>query len=69
MDAGVSHLERAAEINPDLGYAHLQLGLMYAIRGDYTKAERSCQYAIDMQERFVSGREGLQIIGAYTRLG
>ena len=69
LDAGVSHLERAAEINPDLGYAHLQLGLMYAIRGDYTKAERSCQYAIDMQERFVSGREGLQIIGAYTRLG
>jgi serine/threonine protein kinase/tetratricopeptide (TPR) repeat protein len=69
LDAGISHLERAAEINPDLGYAHLQLGLMYAIRGDYAEAERSCQYAIDMQERFVSGREGLQIIGAYTRLG
>ena len=43
--------------------------MLYAIRGDYTEAERSCQYAIDMQERLVSGREGLQIIGAYTRLG
>ena len=69
LDAGIAHLERAAEINPDLGYAHLQLGLMCAIRGDYTEAEHACRRAIDMQERFVSGREGLQIIGAYTRLG
>ena len=69
LDAGVSHLERAADINPDLGYAHLQLGLLYALRGEYDKAEAACRRAIDMQERFVSGREGLQIVGAYTRLG
>ena len=59
LDAGISQLERAAEINPDLGYAHLQLGLLYAIRGNYTEAEASCRRAIDLQERFVSGREGL----------
>ena len=69
LDAGISQLERAAEINPDLGYAHLQLGLLYAIRGNYTEAEASCRRAIDLQERFVSGREGLQIVGAHTRLG
>ena len=69
LDAGIAHLERAAEINPDLGYAHLQLGMLYAIRGDYADAEASCRRAIDLQERFVSGREGLQIVGAYTRLG
>ena len=69
LDAGIAHLERAAEINPDLGYAHLQLGLLYALRGDYTTAEAACRRAIDLQERFVSGREGLQIVGAYTRLG
>ena len=69
LDTGIAHLERAADINPDLGYAHLQLGLLYALRGEYDKAEAACRRAIDMQERFVSGREGLQIVGAYTRLG
>ena len=69
LDAGIAHLERAAEINPDLGYAHLQLGLLYALRGNYPKAEAACRRAIDLQERLVSGREGLQIVGAYTRLG
>ena len=69
LDAGITYLERAAAINPELGYAHLQLGLLYALRGDYDEAEASCRRAIEMQERFVSGREGLQIVGAYTRLG
>lgn len=69
LDHGIANLERAAAINPDLGYAHLQLGMLYAIRGDYDKADASCRRAIEMQERFVSGREGLQIVGAYTRLG
>ena len=69
LEAGIVHLERAADINPDLGYAHLQLGLLYALRGDHAEAEAACRRAIDLQERFVSGREGLQIVGAYTRLG
>ena len=69
LDAGIAHLERAAEINPDLGYAHLQLGLLYALRGELDHAESACRRAIDLQERFVSGREGLQIVGAYTRMG
>ncbi len=69
LDAGIAHLERAAEINPELGYAHLQLGLLYALRGELDQAESACRRAIDLQERFVSGREGLQIVGAYTRMG
>ena len=69
LDAGITYLERATAINPELGYAHLQLGLLYALRADYDEAEASCRRAIEMQERFVSGREGLQIVGAYTRLG
>ena len=66
---GIANMEKAVAINPDLGYAHLQLGLLHAIRRDFEKAEASCRRAIDMQERFVSGQEGLQIVGAYTRLG
>ena len=69
LDEGIAHLERATEINPELGYAHLQLGLLYALSGDYAQAEAACRRAVDMQERFLSGREGLQIVGAYTRLG
>ena len=69
IDAGITELEQALSINPDLGYAHLQLGLLYALRGNYVKAERSCLVAVDLQERFLSGKEGLQIVGAYTRFG
>ena len=69
VDGGITSLEKATEINPDLGYAHLQLGQLYALRGDYDQAEEACRRAIEMQERVVSGREGLQIVGAYTRLG
>ena len=69
IDAGIAEMERALAINPDLGYAHLQLGLLYALRGNYVKAERSCRVAVDLQERFLSGKEGLQIVGAHTRLG
>ena len=29
IDAGIEEMERALAINPDLGYAHLQLGLLY----------------------------------------
>jgi len=59
IDTGIVELERALAINPDLGYAHLQLGLLYALRGNFVKAERSCRVAIDLQQRFMSGKEGL----------
>ena len=68
IDAGITELERALAINLDLGNAHLQLGLLYARRGNYVKAERSCRVAVDLQERIMSGKEGLRIVGAYTRL-
>ena len=27
------------------------------------------RFCIDLEERYISGKEGLQIVGAYTRLG
>jgi len=69
VEGGIAELEHAIAINPDLGYAHLQLGLLYALRGNYVKAERSCRVAVDLQDRFLSGKEGLLIVGADTRLG
>jgi tetratricopeptide (TPR) repeat protein len=69
IDQGITELERAVELNPEGGYAYLQLGLLYALKGDYARAEAACRAAIDLQEQYISGKEGLLIVGAHTRLG
>jgi tetratricopeptide (TPR) repeat protein/predicted Ser/Thr protein kinase len=66
---GIRELEVAASLNVEGGYAFLQLSLLYALTGDFRKAEVAARRAIDLQERYVSGKEGLQIVGAHLRLG
>jgi tetratricopeptide (TPR) repeat protein len=66
---GIVALEKAASLNVEAGYTFLQLSLLYSLRGDYRLAELSARRAIDLQERYVSGTEGLQIVGAHLRLG
>jgi tetratricopeptide (TPR) repeat protein len=66
---GIDALERAVAINPQFGYAHLQLAFLYTEAGDLAKAEASAQRSVDLQERYISGEEGLIIVGAHTRLG
>jgi tetratricopeptide (TPR) repeat protein len=39
------------------------------LRGNYERAEAVARDAVELQERYISGREGLQIVGAHTRLG
>jgi adenylate cyclase len=69
IDEGINELEQAVRINPEAGWAHLQLALLHTLRGNYERAEAACLQAIEMQEQYLSGREGMQIIGARTRLG
>lgn len=69
IDEGIRELEIASSINPAAGYAFMQLGLLYALRGAYDLAEGACRRAIDLQEQYISGREGLLVVGARTRLG
>jgi serine/threonine-protein kinase len=69
IDEGIRELEIASSINPAAGYAFMQLGLLYALRGAYDRAEDACRRAIDLQEQYISGREGLLVVGARTRLG
>jgi non-specific serine/threonine protein kinase len=69
FEGGIAELEEAASRNIESGYTFLQLSLLYALRGDHAKAEAAARRAIDLQERFVSGTEGLQIVGAHLRLG
>ena len=69
LDKGIESLEYAVELNPQFGYGHLQLAFLYAERGDYARAEAAATRAVDLQERYISGEEGLLIVGAHTRLG
>jgi serine/threonine protein kinase/Tfp pilus assembly protein PilF len=66
---GVEALERAVAINPQFGYAYLQLAFLFTELGEFGKAESAAQKAVDLQERYISGEEGLMIVGAHTRLG
>jgi serine/threonine protein kinase/Flp pilus assembly protein TadD len=69
VDEGITELEHAIAINPQAGYAYLQLVFLHTLRGNYERAEAVARQAIELQERFISGKEGLQIVGAHSRLG
>jgi serine/threonine protein kinase/Tfp pilus assembly protein PilF len=66
---GIEELEKSIAINPQAGYAYLQLVYLHTLRGSYERAETVARDAVELQERYISGREGLQIVGAHTRLG
>ena len=56
-------------MNPEGGYSYLQLGLLLAWTGDFDRAEEICRRAVDLQEQYLSGNMGLQVVGAHARLG
>ncbi|MFL6277858.1 MAG: protein kinase domain-containing protein [Blastocatellia bacterium] len=66
---GIEELEKSIAINPQAGYAYLQLAYLQTLRGNYERAEAVARDAVELQERYISGREGLQIVGAHSRLG
>jgi serine/threonine protein kinase/tetratricopeptide (TPR) repeat protein len=61
--------EKALALNPQAGWAALQLSHCAALLGDATRAEIAAWRAVVLQEEFLSGREGQLIVGAYVRLG
>jgi tetratricopeptide (TPR) repeat protein len=69
IDEAITEFERAIDLNPESGYSYLQLAQLYALRGRFSDAERIARHAVDLQERYVSGSEGLQVVGAHSRLG
>ncbi|MGE3840976.1 MAG: protein kinase [Vicinamibacterales bacterium] len=66
---GIASLERAVELNPESGYGFLQLALLYTLHRDFGRAESAARRAVELQERYLSGSEGLQVVGAHLRLG
>jgi tetratricopeptide (TPR) repeat protein len=67
--AAIPEFERAIELNPEAGYSYLQIALLLAFDGQFERAEQFCRRAIDLQEQYISGNAGLQIVGAHSRLG
>lgn len=67
--AGVAELEKCIELNPDSGYAYLQLAFLHAIERDLARGEAAGKKAVEYQEKLISGSEGLRIVGGHSRLG
>ncbi len=43
--------------------------MLLAWEGQYDRAEEICRRAVELQEQYISGNAGLQIVGAHSRLG
>ena len=67
--SAIPEFERAIELNPDAGYSYLQLGLLLAWQGHFDRAEDVCKRAVELQDQYISGNAGLQVVGANGRLG
>jgi serine/threonine-protein kinase len=63
------YFEKALILNPQAGWASLQLSHCASLLGDTARAESAARRAVILQEGFLSGREGQRIVGCYTRLG
>jgi serine/threonine protein kinase/tetratricopeptide (TPR) repeat protein len=67
--SAIPAFRRAIELNPEAGYSYLQLGLLLAWEGQYEEAEAVCRRAVELQDQYISGNAGLQVVGANARLG
>jgi serine/threonine protein kinase/tetratricopeptide (TPR) repeat protein len=61
--------DRALEKNTNAGWYSLQLAHCAALLREFDRGERAAARAVDLQEAFLSGREGLFIAGGYIRAG
>jgi non-specific serine/threonine protein kinase len=61
--------ERALSDNPEGNWIAPALAHCLIYLGDLERAEQMARQAISAQERYLSTHEGIQIIGAYARLG
>ena len=69
VNEAIEEFERSLELNPSGGYTHLQLALLYTLRGHYAQAETLAREAIRLQDQVMSGATGLIVVGAHSRLG
>jgi TolB-like protein/predicted Ser/Thr protein kinase len=61
--------ERALGRNPQGGWYALQLSHCLALLRDFPRGEAAARRAVALQEDFLSGQEGIVIVGAHMRVG
>jgi eukaryotic-like serine/threonine-protein kinase len=61
--------DRALERNPKAGWYALQLAHCAALLRDFDRGRRAAERAMELQQAFLSGREGLAVVGGYMRAG
>jgi tetratricopeptide (TPR) repeat protein len=69
FDKAASLYERALEQNPKGGWFALQLAHCAALLRDFPRGEAAARRAIALQQAFLSGQEGVLIVGAHMRSG
>jgi serine/threonine-protein kinase len=69
FQAAIEEFEKALSVNPKAGWVALQLAHCCAYTGNYERGEKAARLAIKLQESYMSGTDGMQIVGAYSRLG
>jgi non-specific serine/threonine protein kinase len=67
--AAIPAFRKAIELNPEAGYSYLQLALLLAWEGHFEEAEKVSRRAVELQDQYISGNAGLQVVGANARLG
>jgi len=68
--AGAAKLyAQSVERNPQAGWYFMQLAHCYALLRDFERGETVVRRAIELQEEFLSGQQGVQLVGAHMRLG
>src|SRR5262249_45803661 len=69
FDEAASWFERALTANPKGGWYALQLSHCAALLRDFARGEAAARRAIELQQAFLSGQEGVLVAGASIRLG
>jgi TolB-like protein len=69
FDEAARWYERALAENPKAGWYALQLAHCAALLREFDRGESAARQAIALQEAFLSGQEGIVIVGGWMRLG
>jgi eukaryotic-like serine/threonine-protein kinase len=69
LEDGIAVFQKALESNPEAGYVHQQLSLLYSLLGQLDRAEQEALTAVELQKNLKSGAEGLNMVGSFVRLG
>lgn len=64
----IAEYQKALQINPDDAWSAQQIALCCAYVGEYELGEEAARQAIQAQENFTSGHEGVRLIGSHVRL-